>query len=175
VEALYTDVAFLCEHDVLYHPSHFEVRPPTDDVYYYNLNVWKVDATTGRAVTYETKQTSGLCANRRLLIEHYRERVARVERDGFSRKMGFEPGSHRRPERVDDVPSDVWRSAWPNVDIRHESNLTASRWSQAEFRDQRHCRGWTEAGEIPGGGVTQGRFRAWLQDVRTGTRVNHGR
>jgi glycosyltransferase involved in cell wall biosynthesis len=164
LEAMETDVAFLVEHDVLY-ADHFEFTPPRDDCYFYNLNVWKVDAATGRAITYETKQTSGLCANRQLLIEHYRKRVAIVEAQGYSTRMGFEPGSHRRPERIDDVPSDVWRSAVPNVDIRHDKNLTPSRWSPEQFRDQRNCKGWREADEIPGWGRTKGRFWEWLADV----------
>lgn len=165
LEALDTEFAFLVEHDVIYHSSHFDFRPPRPEVYYYNLNVWKVHGETGHAVTYETKQTSGLCANRQLLVEHYRKRIEMVEATGFSRKMGFEPGSHRRPERVDDFRSEAWRSAFPNVDVRHGRNLTASRWSQAEFRDQRNCRGWQEADEIPGWGVTAGRFSAWLSDT----------
>lgn len=170
LEALETDVAFLCEHDVLYAPHHFQFTPPRDDCYFYDLAVWKLDAATGRAITYETKQTSGLCANRELLIRHYRERVRRVEAEGFSRKMGFEPGSHRRPERVDDVPSDVWRSPVPNVDIRHTTNLTQSRWSTAEFRDQRNCRGWQESDRVPGWpGVTKGRFWDWLNEIRAVT------
>lgn len=155
LEALDTDVVFFCEHDVLYHPSHFEFRPPTHDRYYYNLNVWKVDASSGRAVTYETKQTSGLCANRELLLQHYRTRVARVEREGFSRRMGFEPGSHGRAERVDDIPSETWRSGFPNIDIRHDRNLTESRWSPEQFKSQRNCRGWQEADTIPGWGPTE--------------------
>jgi hypothetical protein len=152
LEALDTDDAFLAEHDLLYSPSHFDFAPPTQDRYYYNLNVWKVDADTGRAVTYLTKQTSGLCADRHLLIQHYRERIRRCEAEGFSRRMGFEPGSHGRKERIDDVSSDVWRSQYPNIDIRHDKNLTASRWSQADFRDQKHCQGWRESDEIPGWG-----------------------
>ena len=95
-------------------------------------------------MSYVAKQTSQLCANRQLLLQHYRTRVARVERDGFSRAMGFEPGSHNRPERVDDVPSDVWRSSAPNYDIRHGHNLTPSRWSPTQFRNQRNCQEWRE-------------------------------
>jgi ribosomal protein L40E len=34
LEALDTEVAFLVEHDVLYHPSHFAFRPDRADVYY---------------------------------------------------------------------------------------------------------------------------------------------
>lgn len=158
LEALDTEIAFLCEHDVLYHPSHFEFTPPSDAAYFYNLHVWKVDAASGRAVTYQTKQTSGLCANRQLLVRHYRERIRRVEAEGFSRRMGFEPGSHSRKERVDDVPSDVWRSACPNLDIRHDRNLTESRWSPSQFRDPRNCQGWQEADTVPGWGRTAGRM-----------------
>jgi hypothetical protein len=158
LEALDTDNVFLCEHDVLYHPSHFDFAPPRDDCYYYNVNTWKVDVQTGRAITYVTKQTSGLCARRRLLINHYVRRVERVEREGFSRRQGFEPGSHRRQERIDDIPSDVWRSEFPNLDIRHDRNLTSTRWSPEQFRDQRNCQGWQEADEVPGWGVTKGRM-----------------
>lgn len=152
LEELETDYAFLCEHDVLYHHSHFDFVPPRDDCYFYNTNTVKLDAATGKAVTYVTKQVSGLCANRELLVAHYRERVRRVELDGFSRRMGFEPGSHRRPERIDDVPSDVWRSEFPNIDIRHGHNLTPSRWSPDQFRDKRHCEGFREVTDIPGWG-----------------------
>lgn len=155
LEALDTDLAFLVEHDVIYHASHFAFRPPSRDKYFYNLHVWKVDALTGRAVHYETKQTSGLCADRLLLVQHYRERIRRVETEGFSRRMGFEPGSHGRAERVDDVPSDSWWSESPNIDIRHKHNLTQSRWSQDQFRDRRNCRGWTESDSIPGWGAAR--------------------
>ena len=165
LEAMDTDVVFFCEHDVMYHPTHFDFIPPTRDVYYYNLNVWKLNAETGHAITYITKQLSGLCAYRDILVEHYRERVRRIETEGFSRKMGFEPGSHTRAERVDDRTSDVWHSEFPNVDIRHDKNLTQNRWSQSEFRNPRSCQGWTESDRIPGWGKTEGRFDAWLDQV----------
>lgn len=160
LELLTTDVAFLCEHDCLYDPSHFAFTPPAEHVYYYNLNWWKVDAETGCTLTYEAKQTAFLCANRQLLIAHYRKRVARVEVEGFSRRMGFEPGSHNRPERVDDVRSDVWRSAVPNIDIRHGQNLTESRWSPDKFRTPPVD--WEESDAVPGWGVTKGRFREFI-------------
>lgn len=148
LNAVGTDIVYFCEHDVLYHPAHFanfEIEPPRKDTFYYNLNVWKVDVKTGRAVTYITKQTSGLVAYRDLLIEHYTKRIELVKANGFSRKMGFEPGSHKRRERVDDYPSDTYSPLYPNIDLRHSKNLTASRWSQDQFRDQRNCRGWRES------------------------------
>jgi len=152
------DVIFLCEHDILYHPSHFEFIPPRDDAFYYNENTWKVDYKTGRALFYYTKQTSGLCAYRKLLVEHYRKRVERVERDGFQRSMGFEPGCHSFPRGVDNYPAERWMSPVPNLDIRHAGNLTPSRWRQDQFRNPKACLGWTEADEVPGWGVTRGRM-----------------
>jgi hypothetical protein len=164
LEAIDTDYVFLTEHDVLYHPSHFDFVPPQNDVFFYNMNVWKVDAETGRAVHYRTKQTSGLCAHRLLLVDHYRRRVEKVQREGFSRRMGFEPGSHHRAESVDGRGSGEWWSAVPNVDIRHGHNLTPSRWSPEQFRSQRNCQGFVEADEIPGWGLTRGRFDAFLNE-----------
>jgi hypothetical protein len=165
LEATEAEVVFFTEHDVLYHPSHFAFVPPKPDRVYYNTNVWKVDYATGHAVRYDNcRQTSGLCAYRDILLDHYRKRVAMVEAGGFSRKMGFEPGTHGRPERVDDLTSEVWESPAPNIDIRHSTNLTPSRWSPAEFRDKRFCQGWTEADAVPGWGATKGRFDLFLKE-----------
>ena len=153
LEAAEQDVIFLCEHDVLYHPSHFEFKPPKDDVFYYNVNVWKVRLEDGFAVRVDdARQVSGLCASRNLLLEHYRERVRRVELEGFSRDMGFEPGTHNRAGRVDDYKSEVWSSEFPNVDIRLPGALTKSRWSPDEYRNKKFARGWTESTltDIPG-------------------------
>ena len=164
LEASDAEIVFLAEHDVLYHPSHFDFVPPRNDVFYYNVNTWKVDAETGRALHYITRQTSGLCASRELLLGHYRARVERVEREGFTRRMGFEPGTHRAPRGIDNVASDEWQSPWPNVDIRHGFNLTPNRWRQDQFRNPKACLGWLEADEVPGWGVTKNRFSEWLAE-----------
>jgi hypothetical protein len=166
LEASTADIVYFCEHDVLYHQSHFDFVPPRDDTFYYNENCWKVDAGSGKALFYYAKQTSGLCAYRKLLLEHYRKRVEMVEAHGFTRRMGFEPGTHNRKERVDDYGSESWMSEYPNIDIRHKNNLTASRWSKDEFRNQQYTKGWTESGEVPGWGVTEGRFKEFLDEVR---------
>jgi len=161
-----SDIVFLVEHDVLYHPSHFDFIPLRDDTFYYNEHTWKVHADTGQALFYYTKQTSGLCAYRSLLIEHYRSRVERVERDGWTNSIGFEPGTHRTPRGIDDYPAERWMSEYPNIDIRHGANLTPSRWRQDEFRNPKACEGWTEAGSVPGRGVTAGRFGELMDSLR---------
>lgn len=145
LEASEAEYVFLCEHDVLYHPSHFQFVPENPSLFYYNTNVWKVRDDGFAVRVDDCRQTSGLCAHRALLVEHYRKRVELVERVGYTRRMGFEPGTHTRTERVDDYGSDVWQSDYPNLDIRHGQNLTPSRWSPGEFRDKRYAEGWVES------------------------------
>lgn len=144
------DIIYFCEHDVLYHPSHFDFIPSSSDTFYYNENVWKVNYETGKAIHYDCKQTSGLVAYRTLLLEHYKKRVELVKINGYSSSMGFEPGTHHRSERVDDYGSVDYASEWPNIDIRHSNNLTSSRWSPEEFRNP--VKNWIEQDNIPGWG-----------------------
>lgn len=151
LEASDAEIVFFLEHDVLYHPSHFYFTPPKKDVWYYNTNVWKAD-TTGRAIHYDCKQVSGICVYRDTAIKHYRKRVEMVEKIGFSNRMGYEPGTHNRDERVDDATSESWQSKYPNIDIRHDNNLSPTRWHKEEFRNQKYTEGWQEGTikDIPG-------------------------
>jgi hypothetical protein len=167
IEATDTDIIFLIEHDVLYHKSHFDFVPPKKDVVYFNENTWRVDSKTGQALFYYCKQVSGVCAYRDVLLEHYRKRVERVEREGYDRSMGYEPGAHPFPRGVDNLISETWWSDQPNVDIRHGCNLTKSRWSQDQFRNKDTCKGWKMADEIPHWGVTKGRFQEFLKEIQT--------
>lgn len=182
LEASTADIVFLCEHDIFYARGHFDFVPPEHDAFYYNENTWKVRAEDGLCVFYYTKQTSGLCAYRDLLIEHYRKRIAKVEQnardmlakdgmvknEGFSRHLGFEPGCHRYPRGVDNYPAKRWMSEYPNLDIRHDKNLTPNRWSRDLFRDPNSCLGWTEVEAVNGWGKIKGRFNEFLQDVERG-------
>lgn len=161
LEASEADIIYFCEHDVLYHKSHFDFTPEKKDVYYYDTNFWRVRSTDGHAITYDTCQVNFICAYRDLLIQNYRERIKRIEALGnvsdreigsLARKMGFEPGTHNREERVDNYKAEKYHSEYPSLDIRHGNNLTASRWSKEQFRDQRNCRGWKETKNIPGWG-----------------------
>ncbi len=166
LEALDTDIAFMAEHDILYSAEHFRYRPSGREVYAYNRHVWKLRASDGHALHYPCDQTSGLCADRELLVAHYRKRAAYVEANGFSRRNGFEPGTRSIARGgFDDFPAETWFSAYPNVDIRHDSNLTASRWTKEAFRDQRYTAGWTEGDGVPGWGTTRGRFSEFLADL----------
>jgi len=144
LEASESDVIFFCEHDVLYSPKHFDFIPLDRTKIYYNKNVWHVRSSDGFAVYYEAKRLSQLCAYRDILIEHYKKRIEKVKENGFSFATGFEPASHNRDERVDDLKSDYWESILPNIDIKYGGNSTKARWRQEDFRSQRSCRGWKE-------------------------------
>ena len=145
LEASDSEIVFFCEHDVLYDPSHFEFTPSKKDVWYYNTNVWKVDWETGRAYRVnDCKQVSGICVYRETAIKHYRKRVELVEKNGYTNKMGFEPGTQTRKERVDDSVAESWESPKPNYDIRHNNNLTRTRWSPEQFNNKKYAEGWRE-------------------------------
>lgn len=166
LEATKADVVFLTEHDVLYWDEHFQFTPNAVNMIYYNLNVWNLRTPDGHAVYYTAKRTSQLCAYREVLVEHYRKRLERIEREGFSYKSGFEPGSCRsKSHRIDDLRSEWWVSEVPNIDIRHSKNLTPSRWSQDAFRDKSTCQNWRESNRIPFWGLTEGRFNEFLEEI----------
>lgn len=163
IENCHADIIFLCEHDVIYHPSHFNFTPCRDDVYCYNENVYQINTETGKTVYWRAKRASQLCAFRDLLVEHYRKRVAIVEEQGFTMRMGFEPGTHRRAERVDDYGSESWISPYPNLDLKHGKNLTRAKWSPLDFRNKKNCIEWKDVkDEIPGWGKPQNRFKEFL-------------
>jgi hypothetical protein len=150
------NIIFLCEHDWLYHPSHFDFVPLKKDVFYYNDNWWRVRMSDGHAIYYETHLLPSICAYRDILIEHYQKIVDNIEKNGdkysYIASMGFEPGTHNRKERPTLYKAEGWKSTKPNIDIRHTTNLTRSKWKQSDFRNPRSCRNWQEkkAWEIEG-------------------------
>lgn len=163
LEELDADIVFMTEHDVLYHPSHFDFTPQRDDTFYYNQHTYRVDATSGQALFYYCNQVSGLCASRKLLLDHYRKRVAHVTAHGYDRNTGFEPGTNRKSRQVyGEIPVETWMSAGPNVDIKTANSLTPGRWDQSQFRNQDSCKGWKLVDEIPQWGRTRGRFADFL-------------
>jgi len=128
-----SDYIFMCEHDVLYHPSHFEFVPQRDDVYYYNNNAYKWNIKTGQVVSYDCWWLSQLCASRKILIEHYTRKIQIIESEGKKLwNWRFEPGTKRG---IDTYQTRHWKSDHPNIDIRHGKNLTGmKRFHPSEFR-----------------------------------------
>jgi glycosyltransferase involved in cell wall biosynthesis len=168
LECSKSEIIFLTEHDLLYHPSHFQFAPESKDAYYYNENNWCLDSKTGQALFYRPRQqVSGLCAYRDTLLAHYSARVERVEKEGFSRKMGFEPGK-KLPHGIDNVPRKGFFSMFPNVDIKHGSNITKGRFNLDQYRCKEKIKdSWVLADGIPYWGKTRGRFDEFIRTVLT--------
>jgi len=165
VENIKADIIYLTEHDILYHPSHFDFKPINPDRFYYNVNTWKVCSKTGQALFYYTKQVSGLCGYKKIMVDHYRNRIKKVEKEGFSRRMGFEPGTWQPPRGVDSYRSHTYMSQVANIDIRHNNNITANRWDKSKFRNKSSTLGWRLSDKVPGWGVTKGRFKEFLNEL----------
>lgn len=124
LEASTSEVVFFCEHDNLYHPSHFDFTPPDKDKFYYDLNWWKV-REDGLAVHWDAVQVSGLVCYRQAAIEWYKNRITTFG-DKFDRK--FEP--------TKDTLYETYRAEFPSIDIRHGNNLTYNKWKLEHFRDR---------------------------------------
>ena len=149
LETSKADVVFLCEHDVLYHPSHFEFEPQRDDVYYYNNNTWKYKLETGQLVGYDSRWQSQLCGDRKFLVGHYKRRLAKINKIKLNR-LRTSPGTNKD---IDTYKTARWESKYPNIDIKHGKNLTGtSRFCQSDFRNLRSCRNWRETtvDNVPG-------------------------
>lgn len=143
LEASDAEIIYFCEHDVIYHPSHFDFTPERKDMFYYNQHFWRI-RSDGFAVHWDANQVSGLVAYRELALKWYKERLDTIGREGFNRS--YEPGG-RDPSKYQ-----IFKSEFPNIDIRHEGTLTKSKWSPDDFRDKSTCVNWQESNidSIPG-------------------------
>jgi glycosyltransferase involved in cell wall biosynthesis len=165
------DYVFLCESDVLYHPSHFQFVPPDDSVIYYNTNVWRVRYSDGHAVrTANLQQVSGICANRLLLLAHYKRRVELIEANNgiFDvKRMAYEPGTRGK---FGDEKIANWQSEFPNLDITgHGNTLTVPHFSIDSFRNKKYAEGWEETDDaLPGWPKISGRVQEWLEELAHG-------
>jgi len=149
------DIIYFCEHDVLYHPSHFDFTPPDRQTYYYNQNVVFWRTTDGHALRYDVNQLSGLCVYRDTALIHFRERYELAEQkykelseDEFNkwvRLCGFEPMTHGRIQWKNVFKYDGWKSLYPNLDIKHGANATGVRWKKEQYRNQHLLVNWKES------------------------------
>lgn len=151
------DIVFFTEHDILYHPSHFDFYPADKDTFYYNQNVWFLRGD-GHAMHYDVNQLSGLCVNRLTAITHFKERLEKLKDPEVAnniRHMGFEPFTHGRVKWDNEFKSGTWKSKYPNIDIRVGVNPTGMRWAKEEYRNQQLLVNWTETDDqIEGWGKT---------------------
>lgn len=147
LEALDTDIVFFLEHDVLYHPSHFDFVPQNKDIYYYNINNWRWGIKEEFAVTYDGLHSlSQLSAYRETVLKHYKGRLKYIEErkldeiiggePKWARVMGYEPGTKlRRKGGFSDEKFEVWKSELPNIDIRHRHTFSPPKYTLDSFKN----------------------------------------
>ncbi len=166
LEELKTDIVYLCDDDCLYHPSHFKFIPPKKGVFYYDWNVWRVRLDDGYAIHYDANQSNMLCAWRETMLDDYTKRRDFVKKNGWTTRLGFEPGTQKRIDRIDIYTWDKWVSEFPSIDLRHGKNLTRSRWKPEDFRNGiRSCPNWMTSNEVKGWGTIKGRIKEVLSSV----------
>ena len=148
------DYVFFCEHDVLYHQSHFEFVPQEDDMYYYNLHHWRWRYPTDKAVSWQrVVSLSQMVCNRKMALVHFRERMRVAREQGldlersreprWARRWGYEPGT--KPKRrggFSDEKMGTWESPVANIDIRHDKTLSLPKTTLKEFKHP--PKGWQE-------------------------------
>lgn len=140
-----SDYVFFCEHDVLYPVSHFNFTPPRDDMFYYNDHVWRWKYNSNKAIGYDRLiSLSSLCVNRDFALNHYRQRLEKIEEMGeekngrdphWARKWGYEPGTKKkRRGGFSDDDFEMWKSKYPIIDIRHPQTFSPTKVTLKEFR-----------------------------------------
>lgn len=145
-----TKYVFMCEHDVLYHPSHFEFVPPRDDTYYYNNNAWKYRLKDRKIISYTSMWLSQNCSARDIMIEHYENKLKWIA--AGKRAYGYEPGAGQS-RHLTKHKAEYWESEFPNVDIRHGKNWSGvGRMDPKDFRNKNACKNWKETtpDKVPG-------------------------
>ncbi len=159
IENIKADFVFLVEHDVLYHQSHFEFIPKNIRHFYYNQNRWSVQYETGKALYRKSKATSHLSGFREDIESHFSKMLNRIERRGYSAKMGVAPVH----PRLNYYSARNYISELPNIDIVHSDNFSPSTELFDIYCPRRS--GWIFADEVPYWGKTLGRFDELLQEV----------
>lgn len=161
------EIVYLCEHDVLYHPSHFDFVPD-DRKFHYNLNRWQLCSETGRALFRITRCTSLCVAFKSSFLRFYSDLIKVIERGNYKRsRHGFAPNTHKIPG-TKHYGKRNFKSEQPCIDIRHPNTYTGNRWEKTDFRNSHSKREWKESDEIPGWGKTKGRFDEFLREVDNG-------
>jgi hypothetical protein len=152
LEEAETEYVFQIEHDLLYHPDHFNFTPNGEDYYYFDRNLWRMDVDSGKAVYYQADVPSMMCAKRNLLIEHYRLKVDYIGEHGHTSALGFSPPKGL-PKEMRIGKAKTFFSETPCIDLRHDRAFTRRRMTLDQFRKKPED--WKEAYEIPGWGQTK--------------------
>jgi hypothetical protein len=151
LEQVHTKWVAIAEHDCLYTGEHFDFTPPDDRYFWYNLNNWLVQYKNPKHPEYDgmysyvpnRRVQSQLICRADMLREVTEAQIRVVERPDWFRdnKLIGEPGTIGiKALRMTTGDTHQWikdyligyqardfRTEIPNVDIRHDTNLTGPR------------------------------------------------
>ena len=146
-------------------PSHFAFTPPNVNEIYYNMNRWSLNAETGEAIFYYSWSNGHIVAYRKTLLKWLTDFLAMIDKVGYSHQtMGHAIGK-RRYEGVQHFHIRTFKSEHPNLDIRHSSNLSTSRFNFNETQRHELPPEWIRADEVPSWGKTRGRFDEIIREA----------
>lgn len=152
------DIVFLCESDILYHPTHFNFIPTKNDTFFYNTNYWRIHYPSGHAVWVDSVQsTFACCADRQLTTSYYQRRLEGIKKTGkFNRRY---EANRKTGEKAEN-----WLSKYPNLDIKHGKNFC----TEVVFKpDGKFITKWgaaqKETDEVDGWGVTK--FETLIKNI----------
>ena len=145
LEALDTDIVFFLEHDVLYHPTHFDFIPSQEDIYYYDTNIWRWGVNEDFATNYDNLTSlSMLCCFRKTALAHFKNRLKYVNDNGWDinrareprngQVISYEPGTKPISHGgFSDEKFGLWRSEFSNIDIRHRHTFSSPKYHKEDF------------------------------------------
>ena len=104
-------IVYLCEHDIFYHPSHFAILPTDKKHAFFNRNRYhyRLGMDCFLKARGMRAYSQGV-AYRDVWIEHIKTRIDECKKEGGKKPMH--------------IPFLNFASERPNVDIRHDQNLT---------------------------------------------------
>jgi len=94
-----------------------------------------------------------LCVDRKLALKNYKKRLDFIGKNGWRIKFGFEPGCRKKKVGgITDDDFEDWKSAYPNIDIRHKGTVTPRKCYKTSFVNPPDWNTWREvrANMIPG-------------------------
>jgi hypothetical protein len=142
LQASTADIVYLVEHDVLYHPSHFKFIPKGKEDFCYNTNVWQLDFDSQQARFRNSKRTSQLVVYRESLLGYFEIFLEHIKKRGYRNCFGIAPLTHANCG-VEKYHLKIFKSEYPNIDIRHKDNFSPSyEWTKEDI----------PAEELPGWG-----------------------
>jgi hypothetical protein len=124
-EAATTPYIACCEDDTLYPPEHLAYRPPTRDVFAYNLNRWWIEPE-GHYRHRRRPNMSACIASTALMVEALRERFAKFPTPSTDRKQlnGWgEPGRYEENLGLPQRALLYFETSAPVVSFDHKPSL----------------------------------------------------